>query len=111
MTGLTNANTAGMLTALEEYFLVSGEGSDTPIRVEYDLDELPCPTEKLIADCTEDLGSADVNSEVDLTLDELFTTSNEESIIDPYGIPAAEATKYEFDQGDPVMNRTLLCGC
>ena len=27
------ASTSGMLTTLENYFLVSGEGSDTPIRV------------------------------------------------------------------------------
>ena len=83
------------------YWEIVGYSDDEPYAI-YDLDELPCPTEKLIADCTEDLGSADVNSEVDLTLDELFTTSNEESTIDPYGIPAAEAKKYEFDQGDPV---------
>lgn len=51
---------------------------------------------------SEDEGSKDVNSEVDLTLDNLFTTSNEEIIMDPYGFPAANAEKYEFDQGDPV---------
>ena len=68
----------------------------------YDLDELPCPSEKVIAECTEDKGSADVNSEVDFTLDELFTTSDTESTVDPFGIRATNAKKYEFDQGDPV---------
>ena len=68
----------------------------------YNLDELPYPSEKVLADCEEKEGTKNVNLEVDLTLDELFTTSNTESAPDPFTPPAAEAKKDVFDQGDPV---------
>ena len=68
----------------------------------YNLDELPYPSEKILADCEEKEGTKNVNLEVDLTLDELFTTSNTESAPDPFTPPAAEAKKDVFDQGDPV---------
>lgn len=83
------------------YWEIVGYDKSDTIAI-YNIDELPCPSEEILAECTEDEGSADVNSEVDLTLDNLFTTSNEESATDPYGFPAANAEKYEFDQGDPV---------
>ena len=76
--------------------------SDNETTAIYNLDELPCPSEEVIAECTEHEGTKDVNSEVDFTLDNLFTTSNEESARDPYGYTASSAKKYEFDQGDPV---------
>ena len=68
----------------------------------YDIDELPCPSEKIINECTEIKGSKNVNSEVDLTIDDLFTTSNKESVPDPFTLPATKAKKNEFEQGDPV---------
>ena len=68
----------------------------------YNLDELPYPSEKVLADCEEKAGTKNVNLEVDLTLDELFTTSNAESVPDPFTPPAAAAKKDEFGQGDPV---------
>ena len=80
--------------------LVGYDKSDT-IAI-YNIDELPCPSEKVLADCEEKEGTKNVNSEVDLTLDELFTTSNAESAPDPFTPPAANAKKDVFDQGDPV---------
>ena len=83
------------------YWELVGYDKNATIAI-YNINELPCPSEKVIAECTEDKGSANVNSEVDLTLDELFTTSNEESAPDPYTFPATNAKKDEFEQGDPV---------
>ena len=83
------------------YWEVVGYSDKAPYAI-YNLDELPCPSEKVIADCEEKEGTKNVNSEVDLTLDELFTTSNEESAMDPDISLAADAKKDEFAQGDPV---------
>lgn len=76
--------------------------SDQDATAIYDIDELPCPSDKVISECTEDEGSKDVNTDADLTLDNLFTTSNEESVMDPYLIPDDDTKKNEFKQGEPV---------
>ena len=75
--------------------------SDDDATALYDIDELPCPSNKVISGCIEDKGSMDVNADVDLTLDNLFTTSNEESLPDPYLIPD-DTKKIEFERGEPV---------
>ena len=68
----------------------------------YDIDELRYPSDTILAECTETEGTKDVNSEVDFTFDNLFTTSNTESLIDP-NIPLADsAKKSDFAQGEPV---------
>ncbi len=58
--------------------------------------ELPCRSDSIIARCEETEGTADVSSEVDFTLDQLFTTSNKDSALDPYLKPAQDAKKTEF---------------
>lgn len=83
------------------YWKILGYVDDETYAI-YTLNELPCPSDKIINDCTETEGSADVNEDVDFTLDHLFTTSNEESMLDPYMQPASEAKKYEFEKGEPV---------
>ena len=83
------------------YWEVVGYSDNEPTAI-YDIDELPCPSNTVIAGCTEDKGSKDVNTDVDLTLDNLFTTSGEESLQDPYMDPAADAKKNVFEQGEPV---------
>ncbi len=82
------------------YWEIVGYSDDEPTAI-YDIDELSCPSNKVISGCTEDRGSMDVNSDVDLTLDNLFTTSDEESLQDPYAMPD-DAEKTEFEQGEPV---------
>jgi len=83
------------------YWEVIGYSDNEPTAI-YDIDELPCPSNTVIAGCTEDKGSKDVNTDVDLTLDNLFTTSGEESLQDPYMDPDADAKKNVFEQGEPV---------
>lgn len=66
--------------------------------------ELPCRSDSIIAQCEETEGTADVSSEVDFTLDQLFTTSNKDSALDPYLKPAQDAKKTEFGSVDQVFN-------
>ena len=76
--------------------------SDRSITAMFNLDELMCCTDAVLRSSTETEGSADVNTHVDFTLDNLFTTSNETSVRDPYEVDADKAKKHEFRPGEPV---------
>ena len=83
------------------YWEIVGYNEKEPYAI-YGMNELMCPEEQLITECTETEGTKDVNENVDLTLDELFTTSNTKSTPDPYLYDAQTAKKYTFESGKPV---------
>ena len=83
------------------YWEVVGYVSEAAYAI-IDLDELPCRSDKVIAGNTEEEGSKDADTDVDFTLDELFTTSKSGSAPDPYLSPAVNAKKSVFGKGVPV---------
>lgn len=77
-----------------------GSGSDTWAL--YRLNRLPVYSPALIDSFRETEGSRNVHTQVDLTLESLFTTDSREVFKDMYNVEKDEVAKNTFASGDPV---------
>lgn len=68
----------------------------------YRIAVLELPSDELIAEATEKEGSPDIFSNVDLTMEYVFTTDRTEAVPNPYAKSAEDAKKEIFESGNPV---------
>ena len=82
------------------YWAIDGYGTETTAL--YGINALAYPSRELIRALTETEGTADIQKNVDLTLDILFTTAESEAPDNPYAGEAEDARKESFASGKPV---------
>lgn len=84
------------------YWSIEGyNGSDTPYAL-YSLVTLKKPGDKVIRESLETEGTTDIFTDVDLTLDFVFSTDSNELIITPFSRVIDEIKKEEFESGQPI---------
>ena len=86
------------------YWEIVGYGSspESEAVALFSINELPLPSELILNSCREGQGSRSVFDDPDLVPGLLFTTSNTESIMDPYYFDEESVIKTVFKSGDPI---------
>ena len=84
------------------YWQIVSYGSGTDTWALYRLNRLPVYSPALIDSFRETEGSRNVHTQVDLTLESLFTTDSREVFKDMYNVEKDEVAKNTFASGDPV---------
>lgn len=84
------------------YWAITGYNDDGSVTALYEFVSLAPYDEELMRNNTETEGSKDITAHVDLTLDEVYTTSSKYAPISPYTEQAIQARRNAFEAGKAV---------